>query len=325
MGGYSNFSIEELIERIEEIERLNMELLKEKNQETKLEYAWTGNLGHWYWDIQTNAVTFNPLKITTLGYEMNELPEHITYQFFTEKLHKDDLEPTMKAMRDHLYGKSEVYESEYRIKAKNGKYKWYYDRGKITQRDEKGKPVFLAGIVFDITEKKETQMELEKKNKILSEMSNIDGLTKINNHRALIEILSSEMVESQRSEKPLSVTIFDIDNFKKVNDSNGHVFGDYILVEIAKIIKKGIRNNDIAGRYGGEEFMVIFTDTDSEKAKKVSDRIRENIEKYEFDKGQKITISGGVKQYQGETVAELIENADTNLYKAKENGKNQVI
>nr|HPH12066.1 PAS domain-containing protein [Thermotogota bacterium] len=122
---YKDFSKEQLLDRIESLERLTGELLKEKEQETRIEYAWTGNLGHWYWDIKTNEVTFNPLKVITLGYERNELPERVTYQFFTDKLHSEDLQNTMEAMRDHLYGKAEVYEAEYRIKAKDGTYRWY--------------------------------------------------------------------------------------------------------------------------------------------------------------------------------------------------------
>ena len=188
---YINSSRKQLLERIEELEVLNRELLKDKEQETKLEYAWTGNLGHWYWNIKTNSVTFNPLKVTTLGYDISDIPEYVTYEFFADKLHREDYLKTMDAMRDHLYGKADVYEVEYRIRAKDGKYKWYYDRGKITQYDDNGKPLFLAGIVFDITEKKETQLELECKNKILAEISSIDGLTKISNHRTLIEHLKA--------------------------------------------------------------------------------------------------------------------------------------
>ncbi len=129
----------------------------------------------------------------------------------------------MDAMLDHLYGKAPVYEAEYRIRTKSGSYKWYYDRGKITQRSEDGKPLFLAGIVFDITERKEMQSELERKNKILSELSAIDGLTSISNRRTLMEFLMSETVASEKTGRTLSAAIFDIDDFKKINDSKGHI------------------------------------------------------------------------------------------------------
>nr|WP_243141088.1 MULTISPECIES: sensor domain-containing diguanylate cyclase [unclassified Lactonifactor] len=303
---------------------LTQELLNEKEQETRLEYAWTGNLGHWYWNIKTNEVTFNPLKVTTLGYDKSEIPEHVTYQFFTDKLHPEDFQKAMDAMRDHLYGKADVYEIEYRIKAKDGTFKWYYDRGRITQYDN-GKPAFLAGIVFDITEKKETQLELEYKNRILSEISSIDGLTKIGNHRTLIEHLKAEIAETSRTSSPLSIALFDIDDFKKVNDSKGHVYGDQVLVDLASIITKSIRGTDFAGRYGGEEFMVIFPNTTLSVASKISERIRQAVEDYNFVDGLRVTISGGTSQYNNETITELVHSADTKLYTAKRNGKNQIV
>ena len=314
-----------LLGRIEELELLTHELLAEKEQETRLEYAWTGNLGHWYWNIKTNTVTFNPLKVTALGYDKSEIPEHVTYRFFSDKLHPDDYQRTMDAMRDHLNGITPAYEAEYRIQTKDGKYRWYYDRGTITQHDAGGKPLFLAGIVFDITEKKETQMELEQKNRILDEMSSIDGLTKISNHRTLIEHLKVAISDASRTGSPLSIAFFDIDDFKKVNDSKGHVFGDQVLVEVAAIIKSCIREADIAGRYGGEEFMVVFSNADLAAASNVAQRIRRTVETRVFNEGAPITISGGVKQYKGESLTELIHAADTHLYDAKRSGKNRII
>ena len=322
---YTKFSREQLLNRIHGLEMLTREMLKEREQETRLEYAWTGNLGHWYWNIKTNEVTFNSLKVTTLGYDKSEIPEHVTYQFFTDKLHPEDLQNAMEVMRNHLHGKAEVYEAEYRIKAKDGSYKWYYDRGKITQYDDKGNPVFLAGIVFDITEKKEMQLELEDKNRILSEMSSIDGLTKIGNHRTLVEHLKAEIAETSRTSNPLSIALFDVDDFKKVNDSKGHVYGDQVLVDVASIIKKSIRGTDFAGRYGGEEFMIIFLNTTLSVADKISERIRKAVEEHIFLDGLRITISGGTSQYNNETITELVHSADTKLYTAKRNGKNQIV
>jgi diguanylate cyclase (GGDEF)-like protein/PAS domain S-box-containing protein len=319
-----HYTKEQLLERIEELEILNHELLQEKEQETKLEYAWSGNLGHWYWNVKTNTVLFNPLKITTLGYDENEVSKSVGYQFFTDKLHPEDYQKTMDAMLDHLNGKSKVYEVEYRIQAKNGKYKWFYDRGKITQFDEEGRPLFLAGIVFDITEKKELQMDLEYKNKILAEMSAIDGLTKISNHRTLIEYLKREIAEVNKTRTALSIAMFDIDDFKKVNDSKGHVCGDRVLVDVAASITKNIRSTDFAGRYGGEEFLVIFPKTNLSIAAKIAERIRIAVEQYRFGENLQITISGGLKQYEDESVMEFIRGADECLYKAKMKGKNQI-
>jgi len=322
---YKEKTKEQLMERIDELEILNQQLLKEKEQETKLEYDWTGNLGHWYWNIRTNSVTFNPLKVKVLGYEKDEIPESVSYEYFTDKIHPDDHESTMQAMKDHLYGRESVYEAEYRMRTKEGKYRWYYDRGKITRVDEKGKPVFLAGIVFDITEKKESELELENKNKELAEISSVDGLTKISNRRALIEHLKTAAIESYVSKNNMSIAMFDIDDFKKVNDTKGHVYGDKVLANVAAILDRSIRDSDLAGRYGGEEFMVIFSDADAKKAAGIAERIRISIEKIFIEEDPKITVSGGVKQYQGEELTDFIKAADENLYKAKRTGKNKII
>lgn len=321
---YSNMTKEDLILRIEELELLNQQLLQEKEHEDRLDYAWTGNLGHWYWNVITNNVTFNILKAQALGYSKDEIPESVPYSFFTDKLHPEDYQKTMDAMLDHLKGKSNVYEVEYRIRTKDGHYKWYYDRGSITKKDENGKPVFLAGIVFDLTEKKQMQMDLEIKNKLLQQQSLKDGLTNVYNRRGLIAHLSNEMQLAISLQQPLSIAMFDIDNFKKINDTKGHLFGDQVLIEVAKLMGKNSRELDFVGRYGGEEFMIIFKNTSYDKAKVISERIRKAIEKLDYSDVQ-VTISGGIKEYHGEKMSELINAADVSLYEAKAKGKNRIV
>jgi len=322
---YDNLSQEQLISRIEELEILNRQLLNEKEQEIKLEYAWTHNLGAWYFNIKTNTVNFNPLKATALGYEKDEIPERVPYQFFTDKLHPEDYQKTMEAMLHHLQGKSSIYDVEYRILAKDGSYRWYYDRGKITQYDEEGNPLFLAGIVFNITERKEMELRLEQNNKTLTELASIDGLIKISNRRTIMNQLQFEIEDMDRKNKPLSIALFDLDDFKTINDNNGHVAGDETLVAVGELIKNNIRNTDLAGRYGGEEFLVVFPDTNLENAAVISERIRSAIENHAFSDGLKVTISGGVKQYVGDGVQTFIHAVDKKLYEAKNNGKNKIV
>lgn len=316
---YRELNKEQLIERIESLDRFIKEIQNEKQQEATLEYAWTGNLGHWYWNVPSNEVVVNPLKLMALGVVKDEIPLSMTYQFFTDLLHPDDYENTMNAMRAHLSGEKEVYEVEYRIQALDGSYKWFYDRGKITQRTIEGNPLFLAGIVFDITQRKRMEFELEHKNKILQEMTWLDDLTQIGNRRMLIDNLKKEMELSLMTKNPLSIAMFDIDDFKQVNDTQGHVVGDQVLIHVAQIIKNSVRKSDIVGRYGGEEFLVIFVNTPLDLARKIAEQIRMTIEGFE------LTVSGGVAQYTHETVADLIHLADTNLYRAKNSGKNRVV
>ncbi|MFP4061053.1 MAG: ATP-binding protein [Bacteroidota bacterium] len=153
-------SREELINKIGELQGLVNAYVDDKENTELLNFSWTGNLGHWYWNVRENKVTFNSLKVTTLGYTMDEVPDDIGFQFFTDKIHPEDYEVVMDNMRQHMAGKSNVYEVEYRIKTKSGEYKWFYDRGKISKWDEEGKPVLLAGIVFDITGRKLAENQL---------------------------------------------------------------------------------------------------------------------------------------------------------------------
>ncbi len=157
-------SCEQIRKRVRELDVLTEELLSEQREKSSLESSWSGNLGHWYWNVQTNTVVFDPLKIRALGYERSEVPDEIPYQFFTDLLHPQDYEPIMEQMRSHLRGDLPAYEVEYRIKAKDGSWKWFFDRGMIVRRTEEGAPLLLSGIVYDITAAKEREMELERQN-----------------------------------------------------------------------------------------------------------------------------------------------------------------
>lgn len=321
---YSNYTREQLIELIDELQMLNKELLNEKIQANKLEFAWSGNLGHWYLNLKTKSVVFNPLKIQALDYSMEELPERITYTFFTDKLHPEDHQRTMAAMRRHMEGKTDVYECEYRIQAKDGSYKWFYDRGKITQRDVNGKPEFVAGIVFDITEQKEQEQKLTQKNEFLEMQCTTDVLTGICNRRAIMEELEMRINQALIYHSPLSIVLLDIDYFKKVNDNNGHQYGDIVLKKVANSISESIREIDSVGRYGGEEFLVVLPNTEKSNAITIAERIREAVERLNFSEKVHVTISGGIAVLSGETIVELINKADKKLYEAKNDGRNRI-
>jgi len=113
----------------------------------------------------------------------------------------------MAAMKRHMEGKSDVYECEYRIQAKDGSYKWFHDRGKITQRDVDGKPEFVAGIVFDITEQKEHEQEMTHKNVLLEMQATIDALTGIHNRRTIMEELERRTNQAIIHSSPLSYLV----------------------------------------------------------------------------------------------------------------------
>ncbi|MFO8070022.1 MAG: diguanylate cyclase [Alkalibacterium sp.] len=321
----SEHSKEDLLLKITEQGMLIDELLAEKEAEAKLDYPWKGNLGHWYWNVQRNDVVFNPLKVEALGYKMEEVPEKVPYDFFTSKLHPDDFEPVMANMREHLKGSTPVYEVEYRIKAKDGQWKWYYDRGKVTKRSKDGAPLFLTGIVFDITEQKKKEENLVDLASSLIELVDKDELTQIRNRRSIIRELKARIVESAIQEYSLIVSMIDIDDFKRLNDTKGHVYGDYVLKETAKAMEYVLRKKGCVGRYGGEEFLILLPNISKEHAIKVLEDCRSAIETNEFLKNESLTISGGFTVYTQGDHEDVLRDADKHLYEAKENGKNQII
>jgi diguanylate cyclase len=323
---YSSLTREQLITLVRELTLLKDQLLEDMNQETSLEFAWTGNLGHWYLTFETGNAVFNPLKLESLGFTAEEVGIPVHYSFFTDRIHPDDYEATMEAMRRNMGGDSPVYECEYRIAAKDGSWKWFLDRGKVTKRDESGRPLIAAGIVFDITDTKMNQQHLESVNRELQYESTVDSLTGILNRRAIMNELKHRMEEAMNRSEPLTAALFDLDNFKRINDTYGHLKGDEVLKGTAEIIQGIIRGLDSVGRYGGEEFLLIFPRTSIDKIKNVSQRILSSIRSHDFGDGVSVTISGGVSMYEaGMSVTALLEMADSRLYQAKELGRNRVV
>ncbi len=174
--------------------------------------------------------------------------------------------------------------------------------------------------------------ELEKKNKILANLANMDGLTEIYNHRYFQNTLENEIDRSIRNTAQLSLLLIDIDHFKKFNDTYGHQVGDFILKEFSQILKKNIRRYDTLARYGGEEFTVVLPDTNAEDALVVAEKLRKTVDDTTFEDGREeyhITASFGISSAQPATIddfekSDFISQADAALYEAKEGGRNQV-
>ena len=169
------------------------------------------------------------------------------------------------------------------------------------------------------------KIELFKEVKALSVY---DGLTALYTHLFITSKLTDEVARSTRYGSNLSIMLFDLDNFKDVNDTYGHLAGDTILKEVGHIMKGSLRSLDSVGRYGGEEFLVILPETDGDSAKVIGERLRRKIEERDFlyeGNRIKLTICGGLAVHrEGMDVNALIKIADDNLYKAKREGKNMV-
>ena len=163
----------------------------------------------------------------------------------------------------------------------------------------------------------------------VSDMANRDGLTGLYNARFFHETLTRELERTKRTGRPLSILLFDVDFFKRINDTHGHPVGDQVLQHLSRVARSVLRGYDMLGRYGGEEFIAMLTETSSSQAHMLGERLRTFVEQRPFvgDDGEvlKITVSVGVAAaHVPYDKKELISEADQALYRAKESGRNKV-
>jgi diguanylate cyclase (GGDEF)-like protein len=173
-------------------------------------------------------------------------------------------------------------------------------------------------------------VEVLAENRRLQELATTDPVTLVLNRRAFADRLRVEMDRSRRFGAALSILLIDIDHFKRVNDTAGHLAGDSVLREIAREIGEAVRTVDIVARYGGEEFVAILPETSVEGAEVFAERLRERISGREFAAGDgkiRLTVSVGIATFPAPDVStadELFARADSAMYRAKDGGRNQV-
>jgi diguanylate cyclase (GGDEF)-like protein len=160
-------------------------------------------------------------------------------------------------------------------------------------------------------------------------MTIMDGLTQIYNKRYLYEALEREMIRGRRHERELSILMFDIDHFKRINDVHGHLAGDYVLKEVARVVTARIRRDEVFARYGGEEFAIILPETSLQGAVQLGETLRQKVADHQFvfqADSIKVTISLGAALLveADKAASDLIKRADEKLYQAKRSGRNRI-
>ncbi|QOP42893.1 diguanylate cyclase [Sulfurimonas sediminis] len=255
----------------------------------------------------------NDSVLVKTGYERSELIGNKT-NIFKSGNHRNDF--YKRLWKTILSGKN--YNSVIIDKTKYGRL--YYADLKITPLfDEERNIQNFVATSTDIT----SRIEMEKK---LQKLATIDSLTEIYNRYKIDEAINLHIERHKRYKEPFCILMFDIDFFKKVNDTYGHDIGDRVLKALSRLVLTHIRKTDIFGRWGGEEFVVILENTSREKALHIAEKLRKRVEAYSIDKKYKITISIGVAEYsEPETREELVKKADEALYKAKQTGRNRVV
>ncbi|MEA5620569.1 diguanylate cyclase [Cronbergia sp. UHCC 0137] len=323
---------------ISERKEAELALIKSKKQLQKISASSPGVIyitvrrldGSWYYEYITRA--FEDIHEITVA-EALENPNLCFEQF-----HPDDCAGYEEAINYSIKTMS-LFNYEWRIITPSGKIKWIKARSSPEQR-ENGEVAFY-GVVLDTTERKQVEEHLQQAeynlrlaNQELEKLVNTDGLTKIANRRCFDHHLKQEWNRLYREQKNLSLLLFDVDYFKNYNDFYGHQLGDECLIKIAQAVEQMVcRSTDLLARYGGEEFVVILPDTDIEGAIAVGDRIHLAVKKLAIPHQASkvsdiITISLGLAVLlpSSETSpADLINQADQALYRAKQQGRNQSV
>ena len=194
--------------------------------------------------------------------------------------------------------------------------------------DKSGRVERFCMLVYDVTEQALGKLGMEHLNEELKTASRVDGLTGLFNRRYWQERFDEMHKLCVRRDKPSTALMLDIDHFKRINDTYGHQAGDKVIKMLAALIKRCVRETDLAGRYGGEEFAIILNDSTVDDAKAVAERIRQLAQRLVVEhEGESIsfTVSLGLAQFSPDFKGAMawLECADQALYEAKENGRNQ--
>ena len=270
----------------------------------------------WQGEPQTGRLTVFNLQ----DFDVGEMAPNFTE--FVAKLHPHDHAATLQNYFDHLDGHTPFYEAEYRTTGKDGGVTWLWDRGRVVERDSAGRPIRIIGAHVDISRRKEYEHQL-------AQLAHADPLTGLANRRKLTERLKEETERAGRHGSSFSLGILDVDHFKRFNDIHGHELGDRVLAELARAMEDCLREYDVCGRWGGEEFLLLLPNTALTEALSVIHRVHERIHQRALTHNGKtlsITASIGLAEYHaGEDFSDTLRRADGALLDAKRTGRDRVL
>ena len=275
------------------------------------------NDGLWDWDLRTDRIYYSPRWKQMLGYMENEIGE-VTDAWF-DRVHPDDLNRLKAEIAAHLEVLAPHFENEHRMRHRDGSYLWMLSRA-LAVRDQEGKAYRLVGSQTDITDRKLVEERL------MHEAIH-DVLTGLPNRALFSDLLARSLGRAKRRDDYLFAVLFlDIDRFKMINDSLGHMVGDQLLIAIARRLEACLRPGDTVARLGGDEFTILLEDIhDVTDATTVADRIHQDLTQPFTISGQEVYTSASIGIALSATgydrPEDLLRDADTAMYRAKAAGK----
>ena len=273
--------------------------------------------GFWDWDLRKNDIRFSARWEGLLGFSEDELSFRPLEWF--HRVHPEDCGRLRADLLDYLRGRTSGFEFEHRMRHRDGSYRWMLSRG-IAVRDEKGRPKRLVGSHTDVTRYREAEKRLLR-------AALHDPLTGLPNRAYFMEQLAVSGRHAHKHPDYLFALLFlDVDRFKVVNDSLGHVVGDELLVSIAQRITDCVRPNDTVARLGGDEFAVLLDDLGEElEATQIADAIQKELDRPFHVAGQEVftAVSIGItfNSVAHQRAEDILRDADAAISRAKQHGK----
>ena len=292
------------------------EALRESEERYALAVA-GANDGLWDWNLAADTVYFSPRWKNILGYDDAELGQSIDEWF--GRVHDDDRIGFREALKAHIDGQTELFEYEHRMFGRDDLELWVRCRA-LAVRDKSGQAVRLAGSMSDISQRKRAEGQLVHD-------ALHDALTRLPNRALIMDRLSLALKRYQRNtDDRFAVLYFDLDRFKTINDSLGHLVGDDLLIEVARRVEKFLRPGDTLARLGGDEYAVLVNGVrETYHATHVAERIHEGLRETFLIRGNEVHASTSVgialsaPHYQHPE--ELLRDADLAMYRAKNAGR----